>query len=308
MSKKMILIHRTIFIISILILTASLIFYLIKWNSLPDEIGMHFAADGQFDVVASKFYGFYPHLVGYIFIAGFAAAHYLINRIKTGFKISSKGEQMFRTEFHFTLDILLVLLSLYFALWSYSVALQIPLDVELVSDLVIIMLLVSMAGIASEVITYLKFKEQKEKNAGSPKQFHKLCRLIPWMLTAAEAVVLFLMWERIPSDKEAYYGLAYFSNFDAYLDKRLLLIPHFLIVALLVLFEIISAKAIKANKKILVDLTDKLKLISGVFFFWWDLLLVDENRIGIFSVCLFVFLCTVFFIIYLKRKKSDAKP
>ena len=70
MERKIDLIHRILFIFSIFILTASLIFYLSKWNSYPNEIGVHFGADGEYDVVASKFYGFYPHVIGGIVMAG----------------------------------------------------------------------------------------------------------------------------------------------------------------------------------------------------------------------------------------------
>lgn len=163
MSKKMIAVHRTLFLISILILAASLIFYLIKWNSLPDNIGIHFAEDGQFDVFASKFYGFYPHAVGGIFIAGAAAAHFLTDRIKLGLKISKEGERVFKTEFCFTLDCLLVLLSLFFANWSLSVAFQVPLNMSIVSILIYIMLAVIAVGIVLGVITCQKHKEKKER-------------------------------------------------------------------------------------------------------------------------------------------------
>ena len=89
------------------------------------------------------------------------------------------------------------------------------------------------------------------------------------------------------------------------LDKRFLLIPHVLIFILLTVLEILSAKAVKSNKNALASLTDRLKLIGSVFFFWWNLMLMSEMRIGIFSVSLFVCLCVLFFIIYLKRKKSE---
>lgn len=307
MSKKMLAIHRALFLMSILILTASLVFFLIKWNSLPDEIGIHFASDGQFDVEAEKFFGFYPHLAGGLLIAVFAVANHLINKMKIGLNISEEGEKMFKTEFRLTLDVLSVLVSLIFANWSLSVSLQVPLNVDIVRILATFMFCISAAGIVLGFITYQNHKEKKE-NAGGFGRSRSVCRLIAWMLTAAGLIVLAVGWERIPSDEEfyfdpEYFDMAYFSNFGEYLDKRLLLIPHLAIVVLLAVLEIISVKARKANKNALVSLTDRSKLISGMFFFWWNMLLVTESSIGIVSLCLFVLLHITSFIIYLINKK-----
>ena len=306
MSKKMIAVHRILFILSVLMLSASLVFFLIKWNELPDEIGIHFASDGQFDVEAEKFFGFYPHLVGGILIAVFQTAHHLINKIKIGLSISDEGEMLFKTVFRLTLDVLSVLVSLLFVNWSLSVSLQVPLNIDFVLILADFMFGVSAGGIVLGIITYKKHRE-KNVNAENSGRFHSVCRLIAWLLTVSGIIVLFIMWERLPADEEfyfdpEYYGLAYFANFDAFLDKRLLLIPHILIVVLLAVFEVISVKAKKADKSALVALTDKLKLISGVFFFWWNMVLVSELGIGIVSICLFVLLYAVSLIIYFKRK------
>lgn len=107
------------------------------------------------------------------------------------------------------------------------------------------------------------------------------------------------------------FGKVYLG--EQYLDKRLLLIPHALIIILLILLELISAKAVTADRRRLVLLTDKLKLICGVFFFWWNLTLDSENRIGIVSVGMFVSICATLFATYAiqcsKRKdiaKSDS--
>lgn len=308
MSKKTTVLHRVLFFMSILILAASLVFFLIKWNDLPDEIGIHFASDGTFDVEAEKFYGFYPHIAGGILIAIFSVAGHLMDKIKTGLKISSEGENLFKTEFRLTLDVLSVLVGLVFANWSLSVSLQIPLNAELVSMLAVLMFAVSAAGIALGIITYLKYRE-KEENAESTGRSHSVYRLIAWLLTVSGLVVLAVMWDRLPSDEvyyydPEYYGMAYFANFNAYLDRRLLLIPHILILVLLAVLEVIAVRARKADKYALVTLTDILKLIGGAFFFWWNMLLVTESGIGIISPCLFVLLYITSFTIYFKKKRK----
>ena len=104
MNKTFTVIHRILFSLNILILLGSLVFYLIKWNSLPEEIGMHFSYDGQFDVVASKFYGFYPHIVSGIMLTIAAVANHFILKVKTGLKLTKQGEKIFRTEMCMALD------------------------------------------------------------------------------------------------------------------------------------------------------------------------------------------------------------
>lgn len=161
MNKKTLLLHRILFYASILILAASLVFFLIKWNTLPEKIGIHFAEDGQFDVTDSKLFGFYPHLIGGIFIAITAAAGFLTNKIKIGLKLTEKGEQLFKTEFRLTIDSLNVLLSLFFANWSRCVASQVPLDLTTVQILIYIMLAVIAAGSILGIIICQKYKEKK---------------------------------------------------------------------------------------------------------------------------------------------------
>ncbi len=310
MNRKITLIHRILTLISILILSASLVFYLTKWTSFPDEIGVHFGPDGQYDVVASKFYGFYPHVVGGILITGIALANFFIQKKSTGLKITETGEQHFKTELCLTLDCLSVLLSLFFANWSRTVSLQIVLDLNFMVTLENIMFAVSAAGIIAELITCQRHKIKTETPQNS-KLMHRLCRLIAWLLTFSAALLLAFIWERLPLDEAfyanpEYYGLTYFANVDAYLDKKLLLIPQICIILLLIILEIISFKAVKANKTALVALTDKLKLLNGLFFFWWNLLLASEIKIGNISICLFISFYILFFVIYFKKKKSDS--
>ncbi len=310
MNRKITLIHRILTLISILILSASLVFYLTKWTSFPDEIGVHFGPDGQYDVVASKFYGFYPHVVGGILITGIALANFFIQKKSTGLKITETGEQHFKTELCLTLDCLSVLLSLFFANWSRTVSLQIVLDLNFMVTLENIMFAVSAAGIIAELITCQRHKIKTETPQNS-KLMHRLCRLIAWLLTFSAALLLAFIWERLPLDEAfyanpEYYGLTYFANLDAYLDKKLLLIPQICIILLLIILEIISFKAVKANKTALVALTDKLKLLNGLFFFWWNLLLAFETKIGNISICLFIGFYILFFVIYFKKEKSDS--
>ena len=66
----------------------------------------------------------------------------------------------------------------------------------------------------------------------------------------------------------------------------------------------ISVRAAKADKQPLVSLTDKLKLITGVFFMLWNFTLMTEQSIGPVSVGVFALLCAVSFVIYARKKKE----
>ena len=306
LNKTFTIIHRILFSLNILILFGSLIFYLIKWNSLPEEIGMHFSSDGQFDVVASKFYGFYPHIVSGIMLTIVTVANHFILKVKTGLKLTEQGEKNFqelKCVWHWIFS---ECSGVYFAVWSYSVSLQIPLDIDLQMNFAKIFLAVIFVINLCGTVLRRKHKIKTKKKEKNPQAFNRLSRIITYMITAGEAFILFWCWDRFPSDDELYfnedyYGLAYFANLDRYLDKHYLLIPQAVLFVILAVIEIISVKAVKSDKKALVSLTDKSRLTVGIFFFWWNLILQSGMKIGIISVSLFIILNIIYFVLYLRE-------
>ena len=84
MYKWTVIMHRVMITLSAAILAASLVFFLIRWNELPERAGVHFDSYGSFDVYAERAYGFYPHIVGSVFIAGLAFAVRVTGKKKTG--------------------------------------------------------------------------------------------------------------------------------------------------------------------------------------------------------------------------------
>ena len=268
---------------------------------------MHFDHNGNFDVVSSKIYGFYPHVIGGLILAGMAFANHFIQTKNTGLKITEKGEKLFKAVLILTLDCFTFMWSAYFSFWSYSVSTQSPLNTRLYGRIESVIMVLLLIGVGIQ--NYICIKYKTETKYVDSNVMHRLSRLIAWLLTAGGIWMIAESWDRHPADEELYfnpeyYGLAYFENFNAFWDKRLLLIPQILIIALLVIFEIISAKATKANHDTLISLIDKFKLICGVFFFWWNLLLDTESSIGGGSVCLFGVLCIISIVIYVTRKNK----
>ena len=72
----------------------------VEYNALPDQIGVHFAADGSFDLIADKKFAWYPYVLSIIILLVCELSAFLIGKIKTGLKISKKGEAQIRNAVH----------------------------------------------------------------------------------------------------------------------------------------------------------------------------------------------------------------
>ena len=310
MNKAVQWIHRIWFWADVLLILASLVYYLIRWGSLPEEVGMHFSADGNFDVVASKFYGFYPHIISGLIIGGIAVADHLILTKQTGMRIDEAGERLFKTELLLTLDVFLTQWCVFFAQWSWAVSMQVPMDRKGFGVFDIVNTSLLLIGVFCMNLTCIRHRTEKKRMDTNVR--HRLCRLVAWLLAAGNIGILAEVWERLPGDEALYgnpdyMGLAYFANVGAYLDKRWILAPEIVLIVLLLILEIIGVRAGKAQKSALVALTDKLKVICGLMFFWWEIMICSEEKIGVISVCFFLGACAVAFVLYvlaLKRQKT----
>lgn len=306
MNKTVILLHRTLMILCILILGGSLVYYLTKWGSLPDEPGIHFDSDGKFDVYASKIYGFYPHLIGGIALVIAAVAGHLIAKKNTGLNVSEKGENIIKAEILLTVDIITVFVDLMFLYWSLCVSRQHFMNTNISLTFLSAAFAAGLIGIITEIITAARHKPKSDtkKDTGA---FHRSCRIAAWLLTGLSVILLAFVWERLPEDDviDQYHGLAYFANFDAYLNKWLLTIPYAVCAGILAVLEVIGGKAMKKDSKALVRFTDRLKLINGLFFFWWNLQLMSEAKIGAVSVCIYIGLTILSAALYIFHKMEN---
>lgn len=126
---KKALIMRIFTVLPFVILGIALVWFLLSYAGLPDEIGVHFGPDGEFDVYAAKVFGFYPFVAGYGLMVIFLLLGYFVDKIKkTGMKITEKGEAVFRAVIRIFSLIMIWGWAVFFTRWTYSVVTQTPND------------------------------------------------------------------------------------------------------------------------------------------------------------------------------------
>lgn len=160
MPKQVKIIHIVITIMAWGILIYSLIHLLITYQSLAEEIGVHFGGNGEFDVIDNKRYIAYPYIVSLIFLVLGELFAFLTWKIKMGIKISEIGEKKMRSAFVMLLDLMKVCISFFFAgVWADRVMRQRPLNTDIP---VIILWILFIAWIAFAVyIIIVKIRDSK---------------------------------------------------------------------------------------------------------------------------------------------------
>lgn len=309
MKKALSIVHWCLFGLNLVLLIGSLIFYLSKWSSLPAEIGMHFSPDGNFDVIASKWYGFYPHIIDGLITLGITIANIVISKRKTGLRITPAGEELFKAEFRLTLDVFLLMWGYYFAMWTRSVSLQIPMNAHLNGKVITAAFGIIMIGILAQIITCLKCRD-KQPAAKDPSLRSRGDRLISWLLTLGDILILTECWARFPGDPELYanpdyYGLAYFANFGTYLDKHFLLIAPAVTILMLTAFEFAAFRAKKSGKQALCRLLEKCRLLCAVYCFCAHITLCSEEALDPLNLIPFVIAFIIFLVQYHFRLKQE---
>ena len=101
-------IHKISTIISLVLIIIGVIRTLFVYKYLPDNIGVHFAADGSFDVIVSKsklLYIGYPYVVSLGIVLLFDLFIHISNKIKLGLKVNKKGEDIVKSGFKLFVDI-----------------------------------------------------------------------------------------------------------------------------------------------------------------------------------------------------------
>lgn len=311
MNGKVKMVCRGIISAGVLMLLASLVYYLTRWNDLPDNPGIHFDGNGNFDVYASKFYGFYPHVIGGLIAAILAAAVHLEGKVNVGLKITEKGDRLFRAEVGVTMSLISLIVSAFFTNWSLSVSRQTPLNRSVLSIICYGIMIVLLSGLTAQVITCKKYSV-KEKKENDPLLKRRLSSIIMWLMTAASIFVLLVTWSRHPSvtDEQFYYehfGYAWFEQPGIFVHRNYLLIPHALMIIYSAVMEVLTVRIVKKNGKPLLDMISDLKTISA-FMIFALLINIDSDIIPgleFFLICA-AFICVILVKFAIARRKEKA--
>lgn len=134
------------------IAAASLIWFLAALFWLKSPIGVHFDSDGNFDVIDSKLYGFYPHIINALCIGLTALADFLTDKVKIGMKVTEKGEHLLRTAMHLSIGWGRLLVVVFFAYWNALVIVQKPLSERVPTTILSLLMIGFYATIIAFVI------------------------------------------------------------------------------------------------------------------------------------------------------------
>ena len=134
------------------IAAASLVWFLLALLRLQSPIGVHFDSEGNFDVFDSKFYGFYPHGISLLCIGLSVLADFLTDRVKTGLRVTERGEALLRTVMHCSIGWGRLLIVLFFSYWNALVILQKPLSAKVPQTILCLLMLGFYATIIAFVI------------------------------------------------------------------------------------------------------------------------------------------------------------
>lgn len=135
----------------------SLLRMCVVYNTLPDQIGVHFAADGSIDLIADKKFAWYPYVLLNIILLICELLGFLIGKIKTGLKISKKGEAQIRNAVHVFLNVFKTGAVIFFSgIWADCVIKQQKLNTTIAGGISIIFLLSIIAFLTAVVVIRLK--------------------------------------------------------------------------------------------------------------------------------------------------------
>lgn len=147
------------------ILFCSLIRLAVVWDSLPDELGVHFDGNGEFDAFDSKTFICYPYLIALAALGFCETAVFISKKINTGIKMSKKGETKFKTALVMILDISKFLFSFFFAgVWADCVIRQHPLDTNIPNFFVLVLFISFIVFVIAAIVIKIKNPPVKERN------------------------------------------------------------------------------------------------------------------------------------------------
>ena len=123
--------HIIILLLCLLPLAVGLVWFIIKYSSLPDPMGIHFGFDEKthesiFDVIDNKKFGIYPFAAGFGLIGLLSLCGFFVRRVKPSKKVTEKGHTVMQQFVLFVVDANNIIISIYFTVWTYCIITQRP--------------------------------------------------------------------------------------------------------------------------------------------------------------------------------------
>ena len=141
----------------------SLIRMCVAYNTLPIEIGVHFAADGSFDVIADKKFAWYPHVLSAIILVVCEVFAWIVEKIKTGLRVSREGEEQLKRVVCLFLNILKICMVVFFSgIWADCVIEQHNLNTMVAGGIAIIYSLSIIALLMAVVVIRIRKSSRLE--------------------------------------------------------------------------------------------------------------------------------------------------
>ena len=166
MNKPTKIVHIVFTALSWALLIAGFIYVAAVWKEIPDEVGRHFAENGEFDLYGSKNIAFYhPFIADILMLALFEACGFAAMKIKPSAKLDRIGNEIMYCAVVFMTDLFKLCSATFFLYWIHLVARQIPMNTVYPQILVIGAAVCFAAITVTAVVVKIKhgIKSKKEK-------------------------------------------------------------------------------------------------------------------------------------------------
>ena len=162
-------IHMIVLTACLIPLAIGLVWFIIRYDSLPNPMGIHFGFDEKthesiFDVIDNKIFGIYPFVAGFGLIGLLSLCGFFVRRVKPNKKVTEKGNRAMQQLVLFVVDANNIIISIYFTVWTYCIITQKPRAMHLWGlPLAIIWLPLLLLFPISVIVLRIVFRVKKEQ-------------------------------------------------------------------------------------------------------------------------------------------------
>ncbi|MCR5599904.1 MAG: hypothetical protein K6G33_04070 [Ruminococcus sp.] len=121
-NKKARIISSAVNILSFGMLGAYLVYMLMMYKDFPEQIGVHYGEDNEFDVYTSKWLAFFPFMAGFVLAVVFTVGSIAVKNVKSISKKLCDEDYIFvRKTLLMAFDAMKLLWSVFYTIWAHCV-------------------------------------------------------------------------------------------------------------------------------------------------------------------------------------------